>query len=372
MKRILFVITEDWTIISHRLHLIEFAKRKGLKVGVATNFSFHRKQIQELGVDVFQWDLNRKSLNPIMQLRNILSLLKIIKTFKPDLLHAVAQKPVLYSGLLKLVGLKIPLIAAFGGIGFIFNSSRVKARLIRKILTFFLRPIFAHVDTEIILQNYDNIQTFQKLGVIKKRKAVLIPGSGVEIDKFNFSSIPYGTPVVILPARLLWDKGIQEFVDAASSIKGKGVKARFILVGNTDPHNSASVNDNDILSWVEEGIVEHLPRQTNMNQIYERSTIVCLPSYHEGTPKVLLEASSCGRPVITFDIPGCREIVKNGETGILVKKNNQKQLENGLIRLINDYDLCASMGVNGRKLMVSEFSDIIIDELTYKVWEKYL
>ena len=372
MARILFVITEDWALISHRLHLVKAAIAEGHKVALATRFSIHEDMLRELGVMTFHWGLVRRSLNPIGELASILTLRHIIKSFQPDLVHAVAQKPVLYSGILKRLGGKFGFVAALGGIGFIFTSPVLKAKLLRPFISRLLQFCLAGKNTRFILQNPDNICLFETLGIVKTGFTKLVRGSGVEIDQYRPSALPNGVPVIILPARMLWDKGVAEFVNAARSIKEKGFKAEFVLVGDIDRHNSASVRQSQIDEWVSLKIVNHLSRHDHMASIYPETTITCLPSYHEGLPKVLLEAASCARPVIAFDVAGSREIVKDGKNGFLVPFKDQNRLEAALITLITDRQLCKKMGRAGRKMVEAEFSDRHINRQTFDIWDEVL
>ena len=372
MARILFVITEDWALISHRLHLVKAAIAKGHEVALATRFSQHEDMLKSLGVTTFPWDISRKSLNPLRELQCLFALHRIILEFKPELVHAVAQKPVLYSGILSRVQGGFAFVAALGGIGYIFNSTELQARLLRPFISRILRFVLKGEKTAFILQNKDNIVLFEKLGIVGVAQAKLVRGSGVEVATFFPSPLPGGVPKVILPARMLRDKGVEEFVEAARTIKAQCIEAEFILVGDVDRHNPASVSQSEIDMWVSEGIVKQWGRRDDMPQIYHSAHIVCLPSYHEGLPKVLMEAASCARPVIAFDVPGSREIVKDGINGFLVQFREQAGLEAVLIKLINDVDTCKQMGLAGRKIVEAEFSDVLINQQVFSIWEEVL
>ena len=195
-------------------------------------------------------------------------------------------------------------------------------------------------------------------------------GAGVEIEKYCPSPIPQGVPMIILPARMLWDKGVAEFVRVARRIKARGVDARFTLVGDIDQHNPASVTQYQIDQWVEEGVVEQWGRRDDMDTVYPQASIVCLPSYNEGMPKVLLEAASCARPIVTFDVSGCREIVSDCVNGFLVNFGDETALETAIVTLIKDRSLCKKMGVNGRKIVEQEFSGEMINAQTFGIWNE--
>ena len=372
MASILFVITEDWALISHRLHLVKEAIAKGHDVALAARFSKHEDSLNKLGVTTFQWGLVRRSTTPLGEIASILKLRHIIKTFQPDMVFAVAQKPVLYCGILKRFGGRFGFVAALGGLGFIFNSAALQAKLLRPFIARLLWFSLAGKNTRFILQNPDNVSLFENLGIVKKGFTKLIRGSGVEIDVYKPSALPTGVPIIILPARMLWDKGVAEFVKAAQSIKEKGFKAEFVLVGDIDRHNPASVSQSQIDEWVSLKIVNHISRQEDMASVYSETTITCLPSYHEGLPKVLLEAASCARPIVAFDVAGAREIVKDRENGFLVPFKDQNSLEKALIALITNRELCEKMGCAGRELVEAEFSDKYINCQTFDVWDEVL
>ncbi len=369
-KRVLFVVTEDWALVSHRLHLADAALKIGYEVGVATRITSHRSMLEKSGMSVFDWRLERGSLNPFSGVISVFHLWKILAIYKPDIIHAVAQKPVIYAGLAMKFSKKAKFVAALGGVGFIFTSKNLKANLLKPIVGLCLRFVLGDSTSTLILQNVDNVQTILGLGIVNKDRISLLKGAGVEIDKFQPSQIPNGAPIVILPARMLWDKGVAEFVRVASRIKERDIKARFILVGDLDRHNPESIKQSQIDKWVQQGPVEYWCRRDDMDQIYKEASVVCLPSYNEGLPKVLLEGASCARPVVAFDVPGCREIVRDGINGFLVNFGDETALEKAIVTLVNDRSLRVKMGAKGREIVEQEFSSEIINEQTFAIWNE--
>lgn len=369
-KRVLFVITEDWALVSHRLHLVDEAIARGFVVGLATRFTKYRSMLKKRGIKNFQWRIQRKSLNPIKEIITILQLKKIFHVFKPDIIYAVAQKPVIYAGLAKIFYPKIKFITTLGGVGFIFTSKHYKAIFLRPIVVLLLRFALIGKKTRLIMQNNDNINTIIRFKIIRKDHVRLIRGAGVEIEKFLPHSIPNGIPIVILPARMLRDKGVFEFSKVAQRINSKEKKASFVLVGDIDKHNPESLLQSQIDEWVNSGIVEQWSRRDDMEKIYPKASIVCLPSYNEGLPKVLIEGASCSRPLVAFDVPGCREVIKNGVNGFLIEFGNEYALEKALIKLIEDKKLCEKMGNKGRKIAETYFSSKIINKVTFNLWNE--
>jgi glycosyltransferase involved in cell wall biosynthesis len=204
----------------------------------------------------------------------------------------------------------------------------------------------------VIVQNPDDAEALARMGVDRARIR-LIPGAGVDTERFSPRPEPEGVPVVMLASRLLWDKGVGEFVEAARRLKGRG---RFVLVGAPDPHNPASVTEADLRAWREEGVIEWWGAQEDMPATLNAAHIICLPSYREGMPKVLLEAMACGRPVVTTDAPGCRDCVADGDNGLLVPVRDAQALAVAIERLLDDAALRRRMGQRGRERAVAEFS----------------
>ena len=371
-KRVLFVITEDWALISHRLHLIDAAITAGYDVGLATRINKDRDMLKARGIKIFDWKLQRRSLNPFLEMIALLRLWHILWLFNPDIIHAVAQKPVIYAGLARKFHRKVGFIGTLGGVGFIFTSKNLKAKLLKPIVQIFLKFSLTGKETRLILQNKENINTIKQIRVVDDKNIRLVRGAGVEVEKFLPSSMPKGTPMIILPGRMLWDKGVGEFVRVATRIKTRNIKAQFVLVGNIDLHNPASVSQTQINKWVNTGVIEQWGRCDNMELVYRQATVVCLPSYNEGLPKVLLEAGSCSRPVVTFDVSGCREVVKNKVNGFLVEFGNEDALETALINLISDNSLCKKMGRRGREIAITEFSSEIINAQTFNIWNEVI
>ncbi|MDC3287304.1 glycosyltransferase, partial [Alphaproteobacteria bacterium] len=298
----MFVVTEDWALVSHRLHLVKAAIASGNNVAVVARTTEYRVMLEELGVCFYCWPLRRGSLNIIREIRAVLKLKFFIEHFAPELIHAVALKPVIYSGLVCKIFKNIQFVATMGGIGFVFTSHKIKAKILRFPVKILLRWVLKNSKSKLILQNKDNIKNFEEHRIVPPNQIILIRGSGVEIDKFVPSALPKGVPIVILPARLLKDKGVYEFVQVALCIKLAGIIARFILVGDIDNDNPETLTTSQIKQWVDLEIIEHWGRIENMCEVYQQATIVCLPSYAEGLPKALLEAASCCRPLVAFDV----------------------------------------------------------------------
>jgi glycosyltransferase involved in cell wall biosynthesis len=298
--------------------------------------------------------------------------LTALRGFKPHLVHTVALKPAVYAYVVRTLTGIGSIVYALGGLGFVFSSRKPLARFLRPVLLGLFRRMFSKNNARLILQNPDDGALLLSANVVRPDRVRLIRGSGVDTSKFSPGPIPVGTPLVMLPARLLWDKGVGEFVAAARTLKGQGLAARFALVGGRDPHNPECIPADKVDAWVAEGVVEAWGNRDDMPEVLRQAAIVCLPSYREGLPKALLEAASCARPIVTFDVPGCREVVRDGDNGLLVPFKDIESLTKALATLISDPDLRERMGKAGREKVLSEFSQEQVAEETVRVWREVL
>ncbi len=355
--KILFFVTEDWFVCSHWLPLILGAKKAGFDVVVVTRTNKHTEKILQHGVRVIPFEISRRGANVFYELKTILQLIKIYRKERPDIVHHIAMKPMLYGSLAAHV-MRIPFTVNWvAGMGWLFISNSRRAKIlqmiVRKVLGMLLRG------TAVIVENKDDRAVIADIGVAAQQLH-LIHGAGVDTLLYAPTLESSGVPLVVLPARMLWDKGVGEFVEAAAHLKKHGVKARFVLVGEPDEENPASVTEQQLVDWQKNGVVEWWGRREDMPQVLAQSHIVCLPSYREGLPKSLLEAASCGRPIVTTDVPGCREVVSDGDNGFLVEACNSTVLTDALAILLADAALRRQMGQRGRERVINVFSQEII------------
>jgi len=397
MKKILFLVSEDSYFCSHRLNLARAALQAGFEVAIATKATkpTHTQKIQDAGLTLFPLKhFTRAGLNPIRQCQLLLELLKIYKMYRPDIVHQVAIKPVILGS---LVGLwcRIPLIInALGGLGYLFTTdeplppeippsppfskgekttkttTKLKKRVLRFLTCWLFRFIFSRRNTKLILQNQDDLDTLVKAQCISDLKKIsIIRGSGIDMNAFPATPFPPEPPVIIACiSRLLWDKGIGELVTAARTLQEKNIAAKIILYGTPDPENPASISHEQIQEWHDSGLITWQGHCNHVAKAYADCQIAALPSYREGLPKTLLEAASCERPIVTTDVPGCREVVKDGENGLLVPAKDSEELANALIVLIENKALRLQMGQAGRKRVAQYFSDTLIYEEILKLY----
>jgi glycosyltransferase involved in cell wall biosynthesis len=371
--RVLFFITEDWYFWSHRLSIARAARDAGFEVLIATRVGQYKDLIENEGFKLIPIGLKRRSRNIIKEILSIIEIIRIYHREKPDIVHHVAVKPVLYgSWAARIAGIP-EVINALAGLGFIFVAQGWKAMVLRRLVVFAYRSAFSAKNAVGIFQNPEDLELFVDSNIVKKStKAVLIRGSGVDVSNFRYLPEPAGIPMVILASRMLWDKGVGEFVDAARILKKDVIDCRMILVGNPDRENPASIPEETLRGWHTEGIVEWWGHKEDMPEVLAQSNIVVLPSYREGLPKILIEATSCGRAVVATDVPGCREIVRHNENGLLVPPHDSKALAEAIKKLFKYQELRAIMGVRGRKIVEAEFSEEIVVRQTMAVYEKML
>jgi len=330
------------------------ARDAGFEVFVATRVHSHGAQITAAGLHLIPLGLRRSSRNPWRELAAIHEIARIYRRIAPDIVHHVAMKPVLYGSVAaKIVGVPV-VVNALAGMGYVFTSRKPSAQLLRPLITLALR--FLLKNGRVILQNPDDRAALIKAGVLKAEQVTLIRGSGVDTALFQYTPEPGGAPLVVLPARMLWDKGVGEFVAAATALKQEGIDARFVLAGERDPDNPADIPLEQLQAWHESGNVAWLGKQEDMPSLLAQANIVCLPSYREGLPKALLEAASCGRAIVATDVPGCREAVQHNQNGLLAPARNAADLAAALRLLIENPPLRRQFGLRGREMAEQEFS----------------
>lgn len=368
--KLLFVVTEDWYFVSHRLQLAVAAREAGFDVAVATRVNQHAATIRAAGIRLIPFELSRRSGNP---LREIWALLRLYRQEKPDIVHHVALKPVLFGSLAARIVRGPICVNAVAGLGWLFTSGNGLLGAIRPLLHWTLARILDHERSLTITQNPDDAQLLRRSGVNSTRLR-LIRGAGVNLADFAPAHTrPAGIPVVMLASRMLWSKGVEEFIAAAHTLNATNIKARFVLVGEPDPANPGAVPVTRLNKWHGTHGIEWWGHSNTMSETYAQAHIACLPSFYgEGIPKTLLEAAACGLPIITTDTPGCREVVQQGVNGLLIPPRNAQALTEALAQLIIDPALCHRFGQQGRIRAKREFSESIINTQTLAVYQEAL
>lgn len=368
---ILFVTTEDWYFWTHRSGLASAAIAAGFDVVLASRFTHHRARIEALGITCHPIDVHRGARSPLGDVVTLVGLARIIKDTHASLVHAVALKPILMC-LWAVVRVPAPRFCfAVTGLGHLFIAQGMAMRALRWALRPFLRRLMTHPRSTVIVQNADDLAVLERLRLLAPERTRLIRGAGVDTDKFLTSPIPRATiPMVVLPARMLRDKGVIEFIEAVGLLRKQGVAIRAVLVGALDEANPTALTKRDLEALCLTHGSEWWHHREDMPGVYAEADIVCLPSYREGLPKALLEAASCGRPLVATDVPGCREICRQGESGLLVPPRDAQALAAALGRLLADPDLRARMGKRAREIVERDFSSEIINAQTLALYRE--
>lgn len=351
----MFVVNVDWFFLSHRLPIALEAIRQGYQVHIATGLTDKLGELERNGLVVHPLVLDRSSAGLGNAWRTMEQLWRIFRTVRPDVVHLVTIKPVLLGGLVARLAGVPAVVAAVSGLGFVFMARGAKAAVRRWLVGLLYRVALGHGNAKVIFQNADDLRSLAKVAHLPAAKVAMIRGSGVDLARYARAPLPDGVPVVVLAARLLADKGVLEFVRAARQLKQRGCEARFVLVGTVDTANPTSFTEAEVSAWVDEGVVEHWGHRADMPQVLASAHLVVLPSYREGLPKVLVEAAACGRAVVTTDVPGCRDAIASGVTGVLVPVRDAVALANAMEVLINDPARCQVMGDAGRVLAEKAF-----------------
>lgn len=371
-KKLLFLVNVDWFFLSHRLPIALEAVKQGYEVHIATGITNKLEDIKGFGFVVHPLTIRRSSTGLVGEIQTFWEILQVLKRTRPDIVHLVTIKPVLLGGIAaRLLGLP-SVVAAISGLGYVFLARGMKAKVIRCLVSGLYRVALGKRNLKVICQNPDDQATIVRAAVLPEKKVVLIPGSGVDLSAYAPNPMSPEKPVVVMAARLLRDKGLFEFVDAARLLRKQGVPARFWLVGDPDPGNPASVSEVELAKWRNEGVIELLGYREDIAQVFADSSIVVLPSYREGLPKVLIEAAASGRAVVTTDVPGCRDAIDPEVTGLLVPPRNATALADAIQRLLTDPELRVRMGRAGRELAEQKFAIEKVIAAHFKVYEELL
>lgn len=376
--RILYVVSTADFFCSHRLDLALEAKKNGHVIALLTGMPSSNEREREAkgkleseGIPHFLARFESGGLSFFSEGRGFLEVLILMKRWKPDLVHCVSPKGILYGGLAARIGGIHSLVLAISGMGWLFSGQKTHLlSLMRSVFLRLLKIAATHPNCRIIVQNSDDRSLVINNHLAKASNIHLIPGSGVKIDLFKDIPLGLKKPIVILPARLLADKGVKEFVMAAQMIRSKGIDWRFALVGGADYDNPSVISRDIIEAWVRDGFVEWWGFRSDMVEVYKDASIVCLPSYREGMPKSLLEAAAAGCAVVTTNVPGCREAIEIGQTGDLVQARNIEDLSRVLEALILDPGRRLAYGIAGRAMAINKFDLTSVIERTLKIYQE--
>lgn len=372
-KSLLLIVNSPEFFMSHRLPIALSAREEGFNVHVATGPGGACQQIVDRGLSHHVIPLSRSGHNPFTELRSLWAIFRLMRTIKPDLVHLVTIKPVLYGGLMARIARVSAVVVAISGLGSVFVSHNRRSFWLREAIKRIYRLALGHPNIRVIFQNSDDRFVLVDAGAIHNDQTELIKGSGVALTEYPVNPEPADVPVITFAARLLKDKGVVEFVEAARILLARNIHAKFWLAGSPDPGNPTSVTEEQMAEWRQQGIVELMGFRTDIADLFVRSNVVVLPSYYgEGLPKVLIEAAACGRSVVTTDHPGCRDAIEAGKTGLLVPVRDATALANAIQSLIEDPISRKKMGAAGRALAEREFAVEKVVETHLRIYQELL
>lgn len=385
MLKIALVSNTDFNLYNFRMGIVEGFLEKGYKVYIVCPYGKYVEKLKNKGVKYSPIDVDRKGTNPIKDLKLLWQLYRIFKREKFDVVHNFTIKPNIYGNLAAKLA-KIPVIInSVTGLGYVFTGKGLKNNVLKWIVVNLYKIAFKF-SNKVIFQNMDDLELFKKYKIIDGNRSVLIKSSGINIEKFSPQNVDkvrienlydelgisrHRPPIIItLIARLIWHKGIREFVEAAKILKKKYSDVLFLLVGPIDTGNPAAVSKDYIEETGKEGFIKYIGRREDIRETLYISDVVTLPSYREGIPKALLEAMSMEKPIITTDTTGCREVVEEGKNGFSVPIKNAVALADAIERLINNEELRVRFGKYGREKVLREFDERIVVKKTIKVYEE--
>lgn len=370
-KKILYVINHiDW-FWSHRLPLAKGAQEKDWDVHLAVTDASKDDKLVPNGFTGHELPASDQGFMPLTLLKTIVAIHTLIKQEKPDLIHAITLKYAFIAGLAARIHKDVQVVHTLAGLGYLFSGEGIKPRILRLMVGPLLKIALKHKRAKIIFQNPDDMALMIKRGFVKENQCNLILGSGVDINDFEDTPLPKNsTPVILMPTRLVHDKGIAIFIEAAKIVTQNGFDVRFQIAGGITHNNPLAINENEMHEMLKGSPVEWLGKVKDMPTLYKTASFICYPSYYgEGVPKVLLEACASARPIITTDHPGCRETVRDGINGILIPVKDAIATAKAIEKMLNDPDKMQNMAQASRTLAQDLFDVKIIVEKTLAVYE---
>jgi glycosyltransferase involved in cell wall biosynthesis len=372
-RKLLFVGNDVRYFILHRLALAESAVREGYEVHAALPAGGGMDRIRAAGIQIHQVPLKRGGIHLRWDVAIGIALYRLYRNLRPDIVHLHTIKPVIYGGLMARLARQPVVVCGITGLGYMFVAKGFWGAILRWLASAAYRISLRQVRSCVIFQNDDDRKMFVSKGISDVAGSVVIKGSGVDLGKYYAKGEPAGMFTIMLVSRMLWDKGIGEFVEASQLLRKRGVEVKCVLVGDVDEANPGSLSREQLRQWHETGMVEWWGWIEDVASVYESAHVVCLPSrYGEGVPRSLIEAAACGKPIVTTDAPGCREIVRDGENGYLVPRGDAIALADALERLLSNENLRKAMGERSRRIAETEFSSERVIQETLNVYRNLL
>ncbi len=371
MDKVLLVANTDWYLYNYRLPFLHHLRQSGFEVVLVSPSGQYVPRLEQEGFRHVAWEVGRQSIAPWTEMDALFKLSAIYKCERPVLAHHFTIKPVLY-GSSAARRLKIPAVVnSITGRGVVFQGQVKWARWLQPGVKLFYKQAFSHPNSAAIFENDGDRDFFLEQGFVSPGRAWVTNGVGVDAGRFSPQPEPEGVPLIVLAARLLWDKGVGTLVNAARILHER-MEVRVALVGQPDPGNPSSIERETLQKWVAEGVVEWWGWQEEMQKVYSGCHIVALPTFSEGAPVSLIEAAACGKPIVATDIPGCRVVVQDGVNGFLVPVDDPQKLAEALERLARSPELRTRMGAAGRKRVLESLTFEKVNAATLRVYQTLL
>lgn len=373
MNKVLLIVNTPEFFLSHRLPVALGAKKQGFEVHVATGTGEGVNEIVKQGFIHHSIHFTRNGQNPFVELLTLIQIYRLLVLLRPQLLHLITIKPILYGGIAARLSRVPGVVFAVSGLGPAFSGRGLWGSLRLKLVLSLYRVAFKQERLAVIFQNSDDKGILVEAGIMDSKHAFMIPGSGVDLCEYAFRNEPNGKPVIVMAARLLKDKGVLEFIEAARLLNHRGMDVIMRLIGSPDLGNAATVSYEELGQWESEGVIELTGFRSDIPEQYAQANVVCLPSYYgEGLPKTLIEAAACGRAVITTDHPGCRDAIVPGVTGLLVPVKDSYALADAIQKLIESPEKREQMGYAGREYAEQFFSVEAVVQKHMNIYERLI
>lgn len=364
-----YIVNSSYFFCSHFLELAKETQQRGYLVTVIAGDEEKKDLLKELNFDFICIPLTRKGINPLRELKTFFILDRIIRKIKPDIVHSFTVKPVIYAGLSNFIKRNTTTyIASVTGMGSAFLSQKIKHKMLWFLLQYFYKVVFSSSNTKVIFENKDDSSFFIEHNIAPAKRVFLVNGAGVDIGLFTPNGKKDKPFKVTMVCRLLKDKGVREYISAGKVLKGKGLSIQLQLVGSIDEGNISSLSAEELNDAISKKYIEYLGQRSDVASIYQQSHVACLPSYREGLPKSLIEAISCGLPIITTDVPGCRQMIFDNKNGILVEVKSSTALADAIESLYSEPQKLLSMGNVSREMAVMYFGTQQVIDSFHKIY----
>ena len=354
-NKIIFLVNVDSFFVSHRLPIAKQLLLDGYDVHIATQFTRYKKKLLKMGFNTHEINFNKNSVNLLKAILPIFQIFFLIRKIKPTIIHLISLKPIIFGGFVALISPINSMVISITGLGSMFLKKGIFYKIRENTFNLFFRIIFLFPNLKVILQNRSDLNYLINKAKLKKNKTEIIRGSGVDLKSLKFSKIPKQEPTIVMASRIIADKGIFEYIKSIQYLKKNNFKGKFYLVGDIDYKNPSAIKKSTINYWHKKKIITYVKHQKKISTFLKKSTIVVLPSYREGFPKILMEAAACGRPVVTTNVPGCKDAIIKNITGVLVPPKNHILLAKAIKNLCDNRKKLELIGKAARKHALKNF-----------------